>query len=451
MAASNIVDGPRRVPPALDGQEADHRQTPGLDWQKPVRPNDLPRMKLIALALLGVAALVYVSAIVLRGRHPAWGYVAAFAEAAMVGAIADWFAVVALFRHPLGLPIPHTAIIPSNKDRIGENLATFICANFLSTRQVLAKLHEIDPARRLATWLAEPRHARGLAEHLSSALVYALGVLDDERVRTFFRATVMARLERVDVSLLAGELLGALTAGQRHQHVLDGILQQLARMLDDESVKAGVAEVVAAEVKYLRFVGLDNVAGRYATEKMVAGVVRLIGEMGEDAAHPLRQRFDAFVAAYVVRLKDDADVRRKVETVRDEMLAHPALAEYLHGLWSETIAWVQDDLGSPSSTIRDQAMLGARSLGEKMLADDAMRGWLNEQIDAAAPRWIERYREDIRGYIVARVGDWNAAEMTRELERNIGRDLQFIRINGTLVGGLVGLAIYSATRWLATG
>lgn len=408
-------------------------------------------MKLIALALLGAAALVYITAVVLHGRHPAWGYVAAFAEAAMVGAIADWFAVVALFRHPLGLPIPHTAIIPSNKDRIGENLATFICANFLSTEQVLAKVQELDPARRLATWLAEPRHAQGLAEHLSSALAYAIGVLDDERVRAFFRSTVVARLEQVDVSLLAGQLLDALTAGQRHQQVLDGILQQLARMLDDESIKAEVAEVVAAEVKYLKVVGLDNVAGRYATEKMVAGMVRLVGEMGADPAHPLRLRFDEFVAGFIGRLKDDPEVRLKGESIKQELLAHPALSAYLQGLWSETIAWVQRDLGSEGSTIREQAMLGTRSLGEKLLADAAMRDWINEQLRIAAPRWIERYREDIRRYIVARVGDWNAAEMTRELERNIGRDLQFIRINGTLVGGLVGLAIYSATRWLSPG
>ncbi len=419
--------------------------------RRPVRPTDLSRMKLIALAMLGAAALVYVTAVVLHGRHPAWGYVAAFAEAAMVGAIADWFAVVALFRHPLGLPIPHTAIIPSNKDRIGENLATFICANFLSTEQVLAKVQELDPARRLASWLAEPRHAEGLAEHLSSALAYAIGVLDDERVRAFFRSTVVARLEQVDVSPLAGQLLDALTAGQRHQEVLDGILQQLARMLDDESIKAEVADVVAAEVKYLKVVGLDNVAGRYATEKMVAGMVRLVGEMGADPAHPLRLRFDGFVAGFIERLKDDPEVRLKGESIKQELLAHPALSAYLHGLWSETIAWVQRDLGSEGSTIREQAMLGTRSLGEKLLADAAMREWINEQLRIAAPRWIERYREDIRRYIVARVGDWNAAEMTRELERNIGRDLQFIRINGTLVGGLVGLAIYSATRWLSTG
>jgi uncharacterized membrane-anchored protein YjiN (DUF445 family) len=172
-------------------------------------------MKAIALGLLAAAAVVYVVAALLNDRHPAWGYVAAFAEAAMVGAIADWFAVVALFRHPLGLPIPHTAIIPSNKDRIGENLATFICANFLSNDQVLEKLERFDAAGRLARWLAEPGHAEQVANHLAAALHYGLGVLDDERVRAFFRSTVVARLEQVDVSRLAGQLLDVLTAHHR--------------------------------------------------------------------------------------------------------------------------------------------------------------------------------------------------------------------------------------------
>ena len=406
----------------------------------------LSGMKAIALGLLAAAGLVYVGATLLISLHPAWGYVAAFAEAAMVGAIADWFAVVALFRHPLGLPIPHTAIIPSNKNRIGENLASFICANFLSTEQVLAKLAQFDPAARLAAWLAEPRHAESLASHFAAALRYAIRVLDDERVRAFFRATVVARLEQVDVSRLAGRLLDVLTAGRRHQRVLDAMLQQLAGMLDDETIRAEVAEVIAAEVAYLRFVGLDKVAGRYATEKMVSAVIRLVGEMGSDPEHPLRVRFDEFMAEFIGRLQDDPELRMKVETVKQELLAHPALSDYLHGLWSQVIAWMQGDLVAADSILRRQVALGTRSLGEELGADTAMQGWINEQIRTAAPRWIERYREDIRQYIVARVTDWNAAEMTNELENNIGRDLQFIRINGTLVGGLVGLAIYSATQ-----
>jgi uncharacterized membrane-anchored protein YjiN (DUF445 family) len=152
------------------------------------------------------------------------------------------------------------------------------------------------------------------------------------------------------------------------------------------------------------------------------------------------------VAEFIGRLQDDPELRMKGESVKQELLAHPALSGYLHGLWSQMISWIQSDLVATDSVLRDQVALGTRALGEKLGADAAMRGWINEQLRIAAPRWIERYREDIRQYIIARVADWNAAEMTNELEHNIGRDLQFIRINGTLVGGLVGLAIYSATQ-----
>ena len=411
-------------------------------------PHELARMKRIALGLLALAAAIYGVAELLLDRHPAWGYVGAFAEAAMVGAIADWFAVVALFRRPLGLPIPHTAIIPSNKDRIGENLATFICANFLSDEQVLAKLRQFDPAARLARWLADPQHADRLAGHLVAALHYGFGVLDDERVRSFFRATLVARLEAVDITRLTGRILDVLTSEGRHQQLLDGILRQLAGILEDETIKREVAEVIAAEVKYLRVVGLDTVAGRYATEKIVAGVVRLVADMGADATHPLRLRFDEFMTSFIERLKADPEVHAKGETIKAELLAHPALTIYLQGLWSDLVAWFQTDLARDDSLLRAQLLIGTRSLGDKLRDDAAMQAWINEQLETAAPRWIERYREDIRAYIVARVADWNAEEMTRELERNIGRDLQFIRINGTLVGGMVGLAIHAATQWV---
>jgi uncharacterized membrane-anchored protein YjiN (DUF445 family) len=282
--------------------------------------------------------------------------------------------------------------------------------------------------------------------HFARTLHYAIGVLDDERVRAFFRATVVGRLEQTDLSPLAGRLLDALTDDGRHRQLLDRVLLQLARVLEDDTVKAEVAEVVAAEVRVLRLVGLDHVAGRYAAGKMVNGVVRLVGEMAVDPLHPLRVRFDHFLDESIVRLQSDPELRVRGEAIKQELLAHPALSDYLHGLWSEMIDWLQSDLAADDSTLRGQVALGTRSLGEKLGADAAMQAWINEQVRAAAPRWIDRYREDIRRYIVARVGDWNAAEMTDELERNIGRDLQFIRINGTLVGGLVGLAIHSATE-----
>lgn len=403
-------------------------------------------MKRIALGLLFAAALLYVAATALESRHAAWSYVAAFAEAAMVGAIADWFAVVALFRHPLGLPIPHTAIIPANKDRIGAKLAGFICNNFLSTPQVLAKLAQFDPAARLADWLSRSDRAEKLAEHLIAAVRYGLSAFDDTRVRDFLGRMASAGLAQVDVSRLAGQALDALTADGRHQALLDGVLVQVARVVEGDEVQERITEAIAREIKALRYVGLDQVAAKLATRKIVDAVARTIGDMAAEPEHPLRLRFDVFMAGFIERLKSDPAFQQRGEAIRADLLAHPALGDYLHGLWSELLEWLHDDLAKTDSSIRLRIVAMAGTLGARLRADEAMRRWINEQIVDAAPRAIDRYREDIRRYIVERVAEWNADEMTNELERQIGRDLQFIRVNGTLVGGLVGLVIHTATQ-----
>ena len=406
-------------------------------------------MKRIALGLLCAAALIYGLAKSFEPRHPWLGYVAAFAEAAMVGAIADWFAVVALFRHPLGLPIPHTAIIPANKDRIGANLAGFICNNFLSTAQVLSKLREFDAAARLADWLTSPAHARTLGDHAVTVARYGLSALDDTRVRDFLGRAVTAGLAQIDLSRLLGQALDALTAGGRHQALLDDVLEQVAALIEGEELQGRITEAIAREIKTLRYVGLDQVAARAATRKIVAAVAHTLGELAAEPSHPLRQRFDAFVDDFVLRLKHDPEFQARGEQIRAELQAHPALAEYTHGLWDELLAWLHTDLAREDSGIRQRVVMMAGSLGARLQRDEPIRRWFNEQVEAAAPAAIERYREDIRRYIVQRVEEWNADEMTAELERNIGRDLQFIRVNGTLVGGMVGLAIYSLTRVLS--
>ena len=427
----------------------------------------LATMKRFALALLCGAAMLYALA-AWRGGLPAawpyWSYVAAFAEAAMVGAIADWFAVVALFRHPLGLPIPHTAIIPANKDRIGANLAGFICNNFLSTPQVLAKLDEFDAGRRLADWLAQPANAAKVSGLAVTGARHGLAAFDDDRVRAFLGRAATAGLAKIDFSVLAGQALDALTAGGRHQALLDDVLAQVAKLIEGDEIQERMTDAIAREIKTLRYVGLDQMAARLATRKIVAALARTLNDIAAhphadadaDAAtgtipagpHPLRLRFDRFMDDFIVRLKLDPEFRQRGEQIRAELMEHPALGNYLHGLWGELLAWLDADLAHPRSTIalRIEQMAGA--LGIRLQADEAIRRWVNEQIVAAAPLAIERYREDIRLYIVERVNEWNVDEMTHELERNIGRDLQFIRINGTLVGGLVGLIIYAATHWL---
>jgi uncharacterized membrane-anchored protein YjiN (DUF445 family) len=410
---------------------------------------ELKSMKRIALALLIAAALLYVLATVFGNRHPGaavWGYVAAFSEAAMVGAVADWFAVTALFRHPLGLPIPHTAIIPANKDRIGAKLAGFIVDNFLSTPQVLAKLREFDPAARLAQWLSDPAHGEKLGDHAVAAVRYGLTAFDDDRARAFLARAVSAGLAQVDLSKLLGQALDALTADNRHQALLNDVLAQVTHVVEGEEVQARITEAIAREIKTLRYVGLDQMAARAATRKIVAAVAHTLSELAEDPAHPLRRRFDHFMDDFIVRLKHDPDFHARGEQIRVQLQTHPALGDYVQGLWSDMLAWLHDDLGRADSTVRQRIATIAAATGERLQRDEPFRRWINEQITDAAPRAIERYREDIRRYIVERVGQWNADEMTAELERNIGRDLQFIRINGTLVGGVVGLAIHAATR-----
>jgi len=402
-----------------------------------------------ATMLLGVVAVVFIVTVAAGVDDGTWqGYVQAGAEASLVGGLADWFAVVALFRHPLGLPIPHTAIIPRNKARIGRNLAAFICNHFLSNEQVLLKLRAFDFAGRLAQWLSQPDNAAKVGEHLSSAARYGLAAFDDERVRRFIRDTVLQKLSHFDVYALGGQLLDVLTTGRRHQALLDDVLQHLGAWLEKDELQEQVADMIATEVKVLRFVGLDQVAGRMATRKIVASVARLITEMGGDEEHPLRLRFDDAVAEFTERLRSDPAFRLKGDELKGEVLAHPALAEYLHGLWGDLLAWLKDDLALPESAIRARIGDIALTLGDKLRADAAMQQWINEQIVAAAPPSIDRYREDIRGYIESRVAQWNTEEMTRELELNIGRDLQFVRINGTLVGGLIGVLIHAGTEWM---
>lgn len=410
---------------------------------------ELKSMKRIALALLIAAALIYAVASWLGKRQPEfalWGYVAAFAEAAMVGAVADWFAVTALFRHPLGLPIPHTAIIPANKDRIGAKLAGFIVDNFLSTQQVLAKLKQFDPAARLAQWLSDPAHGEKLGDHAVAAVRYGLTAFDDDRARAFLARAASAGLAQIDLSKLLGQALDALTADNRHQALLNDVLAQVTLVVEGEEVQDRITEAIAREIKTLRYVGLDQMAARAATRKIVAAVVHTLGELSEDPAHPLRRRFDAFMDDFVVRLKHDPDFKARGEQIRAQLQTHPALGEYVHGLWSDMLAWLHDDLGRADSTVRRRIATIAAATGERLQRDEPFRRWINEQITDAAPKAIERYREDIRRYIVERVEQWNADEMTDELERNIGRDLQFIRINGTLVGGAVGLAIHAVTE-----
>jgi uncharacterized membrane-anchored protein YjiN (DUF445 family) len=412
-------------------------------------------MKAVALGLLLLAAALYALATHLLPSHAGWGYLQAFAEAAMVGAIADWFAVTALFRHPLGLPIPHTAIIPRKQARLGRNLADFICTHFLATPQVMAKLEAFDAAGRLAGWLRQPSNAEALARQMVGVARYGINALRDERVRQFILRSATRRLRQLDLARLGGQLLDMLTHERRHQAMLDELLAQLDALLQDERVQQRLAAGLSSEFSALRFrlfgkdIPLDEKAGQWSADKVVRRVSELIGEISRDPQHELRGHFDACVVRFIERLKEDPAFRLRGEQIREQLLAHPALVGYLRQLWDDLLDWLQADLGAADSTIRRRLLRLCLRLGEALERDVAMRRWINDQLLEVAPALVERHREDIRRYIAERVERWNSDELVAQLELNVGKDLQYIRVNGTLVGGMVGLGLHALTSLVA--
>lgn len=412
-------------------------------WQSPVS-----RMKLVAGLLLLFAALLYVVATGLQAMHPAWGYVASFAEAAMVGAIADWFAVTALFRRPLGLPIPHTAIIPRSKARIGRSLSTFITTHFLATPLVLAKLQELDLAGRLAGWLRHPANAEAVGRRLAGVAHFGVAALHDERVRAFVQEKALGRLRKFDLAPPLAQALEVLTSQGRHQAMLDELLVRLDSIMQDEQTRALIADAISAEIRTLRYLGLSRPVGGWSANKFVDGLSALIAEVAADPEHLIRQRFDEHVGEYIERLRQDPTYALEVERILAQLLEHPATSRYFQSLWQELTDWLEQDLASDDSRIGRRIVALCRGLGDALAADDAMRGWINEQLMAAAPAMLERYRGQIGHYIAQRVENWESHELVERLEQSVGKDLQYIRINGTLVGGLVGLLLHALTRLL---
>jgi uncharacterized membrane-anchored protein YjiN (DUF445 family) len=402
-------------------------------------------MQWVATGLLLAAAAVYALATWLEPRHPWLFYVGATAEAAMIGAIADWFAVTALFRHPLGLRfIPHTAVIPRNKARIAAGLSAFIQQNFLSAEAVVARIAQFRPGRTLCGWLAQPRNAEMLGSYFERLLAYVLGAVDDRRVRAFLLRNVSQALRRADVASALAQVLDVLTENRRHHALLDEALAGLDELLGREETRRFIAGEVAGSAPLLKY--LSDLFQLRLDEKAALRIVdvalRKISEVREDRGHELRRRFDAFVERFVQRLKQDPATRERVHRARDEVLDSPALAAYLGGLWQELREWLLTE----HSTVREKSALAVRQFGEMLQADASIQQWIDEQILAAVPPLVEEHRAKIGRFIEDQTNAWQETRLGEELERHVGADLQYIRINGTVVGGLVGLTLALITR-----
>ena len=404
------------------------------------RVRALRRMKIIAGTLLGLAALCYVLCRAFTDGTGGWGYLQAAAEASMVGALADWFAVTALFRRPLGLPIPHTAIIPAKKDQIGEGLAGFVQQYFLTTEILSERVAAAHLPQRIGQWLAEPAHAHRLAEELSSAVSGTANVLRDDELRDAVANFVDKRLRETDLSPVLAKLIDALCDAGQHQAAMTSVLKGTLRFLDQN--RSVFRDRLAEESPDWVPEWLDE----RVFNKGFSLLQSFIADVIADDAHPLRGGFDSQLRAFAERLRTDPEQIAKVEAAKLEILDHPNIRAYLANLWGTVKQVVLAGAADPDSELRRSAESLTVRIGEVLRDDPSVGAKVDEAFQRLAGHVATHYAQDITDVISTTVARWDTEETSRRLELQVGRDLQFIRINGTVVGGLAGLAIYALTQ-----
>ena len=404
----------------------------------------LVRMKRVATGMLVAVAALFAVSKVYETQYPSLAWIRAFSEAAMVGGIADWFAVTALFRHPMGIPIPHTAIVASRKDRIGKALGNFVQRNFLTRDVVASKLLNMKLGERAARWLAEPEHSHRLAQHVARGLSGAINVLRDDDVQTLVDRGVVSRLRTVQAAPLVARLFEMLTDDGRHHSLLNEGLRVVAKF-DDEN-----DEMIRARVKKESPWWVPGVVENRLQDKVISSLEKTLNDVAVDPAHPLRQRYEEAVVNFVNSLRTNPDVIAKAEQIKLDLLAHPAVGEFSRSVWSDVKTRVTnyaERMASNAEAEPDQIEKWLGNLGRAVLSDPELSakvdGWVVELVTYA----VEQARDEVAQLIASTVAAWDADATSRKIELQIGRDLQFIRINGTIVGGLVGVLLHAVGRW----
>jgi len=402
-------------------------------------------MRRTATGLLAGMAVLFVMAHALRTSHPLWPWVLAFAEAAMVGGLADWFAVTALFRRPLGLPVPHTAIIPENKDRIADTMAVFLQDNFLTPEVVARRMAGMNLAAAAGAWLADPHAGEGERLRAGAGELFAqvLESLDPDRLGNQVRGGLVRQLDKLDVAPLLGSALAAAIADKRHMAVIESMVRWAGFTL--EANEDLVRELIHRRANaILRWTGLDE----KLANSVIEGLYKLLAEVIVDPAHPLRAKIEEGLAQLAWGLSHDPRMQAKVQRIKRELLANPALAQWWQAVWERLrialVARLRDPQGGLGVSLRESLA----ELGQTLQGDPALQDQLNRLARRTAVGLATRYGSQIVRLVSETVKRWDATTVTNRLEGAVGRDLQFIRINGTLVGGLFGLGIHAVEVWL---
>jgi uncharacterized membrane-anchored protein YjiN (DUF445 family) len=396
-----------------------------------------------ATALLAAVAAVFVATVVAGAESDSvLGYVQAMAEASMVGGLADWFAVVALFRHPLGLPIPHTAIITERKEQFGETLGEFIQDSFLTPDGVAERVRAAGVGARVATWMADPVNADRLAGHVLGGAVEVVDLLEDDAVHDVLERLVRERIEAASVVPMAGRALGALTKEGRHNEVVDAGLTGLDRYLDEHR------DELQARFRDQAPWWLPGAVEDRIFERLLDGVRAVLDDMANDRGHGLRRQLDARILLFVEQLQTDPDLRAKGEQLTRDLLERPELRSWVATLWTDAKVQLRSQASDPTSVLRDQLRDAIVAGGHRLQAEPALAAKVDDGAEAAARYVVEHFGGEITNLVSTTIARWDGEETSQRLELLLGPDLQFIRINGTVVGGLAGVALHAIAQVL---
>jgi len=424
---------PREAPTALP---------PPSKFETDPRRAALRRMRLLATLLLVLMTAIFIVTTAVKLDWPWIPYVRAFAEAGMVGACADWFAIVALFRRPLGLPIPHTGIVPNNKDRIGKALGNFITNNFLTAAVMNERLARIDMVSALARWLSEPANAKRLGDYVALQLPQIARSLPLPRIGELIGTIAQQAAQAIPAAPVASKLLAIVWAQGEAQALLAQAIEQ------SEAWLAGNKDVLTEKVSERSSRWIPKWIDRMIAEKVLNGLLGTLAEM-RDPLHPWRVELRKTVEKLIAELATDPQMRARAEDLKAELLASPLLIEQAKTLWAEVETGLVSGLPAHSEAIGEACARALRNAGTWLQEDEERKAQLNRRIRIIGERFLLPYRVEIGAYIERVVRNWDSATLVDRLELQVGKDLQYIRINGTLVGGLVGLLIYVVSQWIA--
>lgn len=400
-------------------------------------------MQALALGLLLLAVVGYGVARAFEGAIPGLSVLRAFSEAALIGGLADWFAVTALFRHPLGVPVPHTAILVTRKERIADTLGAFVERNFLNPDLIAAHLERRDLAELAARWLLEQDGAARVAAGAASALPQVLELVSDARMQRFLAVQAKWSLRRVEVAPLAGEILDLVTAEGRHHDIVDELVKQAGRLLRD--YEPLIRERVRDRTAWLwKKLGLDE----RVSDRLIGAIEETLGEIAADPDHAWRTRFRENLDRLIGELKESPDYRRAGRRLMSRFLAHPVVEDYLGAIWEEIRGRVAAMAESPDSAVRARIDTLLREFARNLLADPAARAALDGHLRALILSIARSQQSRVAGMIAETVKRWDTRTFVDRIELAIGRDLQYIRINGMVVGGIIGVVIHGLNRWL---